>query len=575
MMHINNNSSQIDTLMNKENSGKPPLRIILGGDTATKNLTVYEYEDTIIVVDYGIGFPEGDDFGVDFLIPDMSYLLENSHKVKGIFVSHAHADHFAALPYLLRELNVDVYCNRLVQGLLSKQLEEKSFSKLKDTVKFHTFDETTPEVLMGPFKVSAFHVNHSVPGSLGIAIKTPQGVVLHIADFKIDWSPVLEPPIDVGTIANYGKEGVLCLLSDCLGAMKEGYIESEATLNNVFNELLEDYEGRQLLITTISSNVSRMHQIIKAAQKAGRKVVLAGRSINQVVDVSKNLGYVPDHDDLYVDLKKARGYDQSTLLYVVAGCFGQSGSALDRISLGEHNDIDLIENAVVAFSAEPNPPGVDVDVLRVTANLTKKGVEVVDHNSRHLHVSVHGHLGDLRAVAAIARPKYFIPIGGDPMHMKAYTKMVTNLGFPEENVFVLGEGESVEFADDVAKRGKTVPVQDVFVDGTEIDPIVLRDREQLSNDGVFVVVVPVNKKQRTVAGSAEIVTRGFIYVKESAALMGKARDEINKVLNKVIGKGNKITEWNNIKGKIERDVERLLFKETGRKPIIIVHSIFI
>ena len=251
--------------LNTQKKNGKPLKIILVGDTVTKNLTVYEYEDTIIGIDYGIGFPETDDMGIDFIVPDMSYLLKNSHKVKGIFVSHGHADHYAAIPYLLQQLNVPIYAGKYVQGMLKKKLEEQDFRGIRDNVKFHLFNPSTEKVELGPFKVSAFNVNHSVPGSTGIVVETPQGNVVHMADYKVDWSPIIDKPIDIATMAEYGEKGVLCLLSDCLGATHEGYVESESTLNGLFPELFAQYEGRQILITIISSNVSRMFQIIDAA----------------------------------------------------------------------------------------------------------------------------------------------------------------------------------------------------------------------------------------------------------------------------------------------------------------------
>ncbi|MFC1622182.1 ribonuclease J [Patescibacteria group bacterium] len=554
--------------------GDSKLKIIMIGDTVTKNLTVYEYGDSIIAVDYGIGFPEDDEMGVDFIIPDMSYLLENQDRLKGIFISHAHADHFAALPFLLQELdNVPIYGNRLVQGLLNKQLEEKKYKGLQEKMSFHLFNASVEEVVFGDFRVSAFGVNHSVPGSLGIAINTPEGLVLHMADFKVDEGPVLDKPIDLAKIKEYGEKGVICLLSDSLGAGSQGKVPSEDTLNNTFPDIFRKYDENQLYITTISSNVSRMYQIIDAAVKVGRKVVPIGRSIEQMVDVAKGIGYLPFPEDAYLSKGEATGYDQKTVVYLIAGCYGQPGSSLDRLSRGEHDDLSLNEGAVVVFSSEPNPPGVDVDVERACSNLILMGAEIVDYKNRgDLHISGHGHAEDLKMIIEASKPKYFIPIGGTPRQMRDYTHLVESMGISKEKVFELQEGESVEFSHGNAKRGKTVEVTDIYIDGTEVDPVVIRDREQLSSDGVFVVVVPVHKKDRVVAGKVDIVTRGFVYVKESQALMGRSRDMVNKILAKNQGK---IQDWNAVKNIIEKRMRKFLLKETGRRPIIIVHSIFV
>ncbi|OGC46351.1 hypothetical protein A2V49_03590 [candidate division WWE3 bacterium RBG_19FT_COMBO_34_6] len=548
------------------------LKFISIGDGVTKNLAIYEYNQDIIAVDYGIGFPEGDDYGVDFLIPDMTYLLENSHKVKGLFISHAHADHFAAVPYLLQELNVPIYASKLTQAYIQKMLEEKQFKSIKDGVRFHLFDSTTEEVTVGVFKVSAFNVNHSVPSSLGIKIDTPQGRIIHMADFKIDMTPVLDKPIDLEKIEQYGKEGVLCLVSDSLGSRTKGFVPSEKSLDQTFPEIFRRYEGKQLFITTISTNLSRMYQIIDAAMKVNRKVVPTGRSIDSSVKIARDLGYLPFPEDCFVDIKKAGDYNQRDIVYLISGCFGQPGSALERLSRGEHHDIFLDQGAIVVFSAEPSPPGVDVDVERVSSNFIECGAEVIDHtNMEHLHVSGHGHQDELSRIASLIKPKYFIPNGGTPVNLHAYANMVVAMGISRSNVFELREGEVVEFKNSNAKRGKTVEVKDLFYDGVSLSPVVIKDRELLATDGVFVVVVPIDKDSKEVS-KVDVVTRGFVYVKESKALLGSSRDVVNKILEK---NGKNINDWGSVKNKIEKEIQKYLYKQTGRNPLVIVHSIFV
>jgi ribonuclease J len=561
----------------KKNNNKIPLKIItLGGTEAvTKNLTLYECGEDIIAVDCGIGFPDSEMLGVDIVIPDMTYLVENSHKIKGLFLTHGHEDHIGAVPYFLEQFpQVPIYASKLVQGFLREKLGEKRYiNKLKNT-KFHLLTADTDEVSVGCFKISGFRVNHSVPASTGFAIKTPQGLILHISDFKIDWTPVLDKPIDLATIARYGEEGVLCLLSDCLGITEEGYSKSESSLNNTFDEFFENAPNRQILVTTISSNISRMYQIISSAMKHGRRVVLSGRSIGQSVRVARSLGYLPFDDDLFVDERDCQKHLQKDLVYIIAGCYGQEGSSLGRLGREEHEDIILDDNALVVFSADPNPPGVLEAVERLMDRLTLAGAEVVYSKIQdNLHVSGHGTKGDLTLVAALAKPKYFIPIGGTVTRMRAYTYMVSELGFDPSSVFEQLAGEVVEFLSGNARRGEAIEVHDVFVDGSsvgEVGPAVIREREQLSDDGIFVVIVPISKDKKALTGKIEIVTSGFVYIKGSKALIGKSRDIVNKVLDKDQGR---IDNWNSMKRKIEDRVEKFLFKETRRRPLLLVQRV--
>jgi len=552
---------------------KQVLKFIAIGDSVTKNLTIYEYGEDIIAVDFGIGFPEGDDHGVDYIVPDMTYLLENSHKVKGLFISHAHADHFAAVPHLLQQLNVPIYANRLTQEYIKLQFNEKQFKNLKNETQFHLFNASTEPIQLGAFKVSAFNVNHSVPGSLGIAIDTPEGTVLHLADYKIDESPVIDSVIDLKKIEEYGNKGVLCMASDCLGSKTPGFVGTESSLNETFPDLFRQFPNEQLFITTISSNISRMHQIIGAAIDAGRKVVPVGRSIDQSIKIARSLGYLPYGEDAFLDVKKAFEKNQKDIVYMIAGCFGQQGSSLSRVSTGEHARVTLNPGGIVIFSSEPNPPGVDVDVEVVIDNVILRGGEVIDHRDRDdLHVSGHGHKDDLLKVASLAKPKYFIPIGGSINHIHSYTKMVEKIGVKQHQVFELLEGDVVEFSDGDARKGKRLEINDILIDGKSLDPIVVKDREKLATDGLFAVIVPVSSETRKVMGKVDVVTRGFVYVKESKELMGKSKDLVNKILNK---SGNTVTDWSNVKHKIEKDLQKFLKKETGRHPLVMAHSIFV
>lgn len=559
------------------NLSNPPLKVITlsGTESVTKNLTVYECGDDIIAVDCGVGFPDADMKGVDLVLPDFTYLKENSHKLKGLFLTHGHEDHIGAVPYLLNEINVPIYSSKLVLGFLIERLKEKTNEKLSN-ISFNVLEPGTKEVRVGNFIVSAFRVNHSVPRSMGLAIKTPQGTILHMADYKIDWTPVLDKPIELGKIAQYGEEGILCLLSDCLGATTEGYSKSEKTLDDTFHDLFEEKVGKQIFVTTISSNISRMHQIIMAALKNDRKVVLLGRSIEQSMKVAMSLGYVGYDANIFVDPKDASRYPQSQLAYIIAGCYGQEGSALDRLARGQHEDIQMEKDAVVVFSADPSPPSVREDVERLIDALTLAGAEVIyGAIQENLHVSGHGAKGDLMTIASVVKPKYFIPIGGTVSKMRAYTNMVETLGFSSDSVFELLEGESVVFTNGQAKKGPKIQTELIMVGqngGGEIHETVIKDRQRLAVDGVFVVVLPVSKDKKQLVGKVETVTRGFVFVKESKQLLEKASQFAAKNFEKYVSKNE---DWGYVKSKVEKEIQEFLLKETGSTPLVIVHPVVV
>ena len=568
--------------MNFLNTNKEtPLKIITlsGTESVTKNMTLYEYGDDIIIVDCGIGFPDADLLGVNVVIPDFTYVLENSHKIRGLFVSHGHEDHLGAVPFLLDQLDVPIYTSKLVQGFLSERLNEKPFKHLAEKARFHIISPDSGPVTLGTsFKVEAFGINHSVPSSFGLAIKTPQGTALHMQDFKIDWTPVLDKPIDIVKIAGYAKEGVVCLLSDCLNVTTEGYSKSESSLNDTFFNLFESAVKRQVFVTTISSNLSRMHQLISAAQKHGRRVVISGRSIEQSVNVGRKLGYLPFDNNLFVPEEDASRYLQGDLVYIIAGCYGQEGSALSRVARGEHKNIDIEKDAMVIFSADPNPPGVADDVEILMSLLTLAGAEVIYSKIQdNLHVSGHGTRGDLMTIAAIVKPKFFIPIGGTITRMRAYTNMVGDLGVDKRRVFECMEGDVTEFLNGNAKKGTRINTQPVYIDAdktNEINPVVIKDRDLLSTDGVFVVVLPMTSTGELLASKVDVVTRGFIYVKGSQELMDKSRKFITKEVEKNVEKNvGKNKDWPALKRKLETEIEYFLRKETSKAPLVIVHSI--
>ncbi len=549
-----------------------------GAQGATKNLTIYEYKDDIVVVDCGVGFPDSEMLGVDLVIPDMSYLQDNSHKIRGLIVTHAHEDHLGAVPHFLSEFpNVPVYSSNFCIELLREKLQDKErYKDVPRNPSLHVVKSEDDTVDIGVFGLEAFNVNHSVPESLGIVLRTPEGIVLHMSDFKIDLTPELDKPIELNKIAAYGDEGVLCLLSDCLKVATPGYAPTVKDVGPTFDILFQEAKGKQLIVTTISSNLSRMYQIMRSAQRMGRKVVLLGYSIRQKVQVARNLEYIPFDDSFFVDSRNASDYNQADLVYIAAGSFGQEGSAMDRLSRGENRDITLESEAHVIFSSTPAPPGVREPVERMQGRLSLLDARVIYPGIQdRLHVSGHGPRGDLRLIASLVKPEYFIPIGGNIIQSQSYADMIAELGIDRDRVFSMLEGESVEFDKGKAQKGKTYPVKDVYLDGSQIGdvgPLVLRDREKLSDDGIFVVIVPIDQETRELAGNVEVVTRGFIYVRESQELMDKTKQSITDLLQK---HENGLKNWNNVRNEVEKRMQKMLYKETGRNPLIFIQAIYL
>lgn len=557
-------------------TNKLVVRIIGGTEDVNKNLYVYEYGDEMLIVDCGIGYPDMVDMpGVDVLVPDFTYLLENSHKIKALFITHAHADHIAAVPYLLQELpDIPVYGSKFVIEMIKRSLMDRNFKHLAEGTHFHLFDPSCAPVSFAHFKLTAFGVNHSVPESQAYAIDTPEGKILHVSDYKFDDSPVLDKPFDVEAVKKHAEEGILALLSDCLSVDKKVSPASESTLNNTFFEIFEKAGNRQLFITLLSSNVSRMNQLGQAAVKHGRKIVASGRTIESVMEIARALGYLPFGEGSFINEAEARNYPQGLLVYVIAGCYGQPESSLGRLSRGEHKNITLEKDAIVVFSGEPGPPEINVPVEKLTDTLILGGVEVIDGDvMENLHVSGHGGLDNMIKLAKLAHPKYFIPVGGSVTKMRHYKHHMGEIGFDEKSVFELLEGDCVEFHNGVGKKGRRIQTKPVYISsgrGEELSPQIIKDRESLSSDGVFVVVIPVGKDNKPISGKVEVITRGFIYVKESQSLLGRSRDVVNKTIAKTMEKGS---DWNNLRNRVESAVDRFLYKETGRSPLIIVYSI--
>jgi len=539
--------------------------IPIGGTTdVNKNLYVYEYGDDIIVIDCGIGFPGAEVLGVDIVIPDFSYLLERREKVRAVIISHGHEDHFGALPFLLRELKVPVYATRLVNGFIGNKLRDQNVTGVSQKI----IEPEQTVLNLGAFEVKFFHTNHSVPNSLGIVIKSPAGIVMHVPDYKFDWTPVMDKPFDVDRAVTLGEGNVLALLSDCLGATNSGYTASEMYIEDTFHELLDKSIGKQFLITTVSSNISRISQAIRASLDHDRRIVLAGRSLNQNVEVAMGLGLLNFPKETFVSDEDAKRIDPGKLTYLVAGAYGQVGSALWRAAHGEHKYITIQEESSVVFSADPIP-GVHDQVDAIIDRLTFLGADVYYSQIQdNLHTSGHGSQGDMLMLAGIVKPKFFIPIGGTVRHMRAYSNLIEKMGVPKERIFELVEGQSLLLGSGQATLGEFVETRNVFVDGSqigEVGNVVIKDRQVLSQEGILVVSVPYLSREKRYLEKVQMVSRGFVYVKESQELLNRAQ----KIVLQVIKHFGPKTDFGTAKSEIEKDLSHFLFKQTGRTPVVL------
>ena len=540
--------------------------IPIGGTTnVNKNMYVYETENEILIVDCGIGFPDADMYGVDIVIPDFSYVIERSEKVIGILLTHGHEDHIGAVPYLLAHISVPVYGTKLVLGFLREKFKEHNINK--SILKIIYPDQ--PSFKIGSFDITPFRVNHSVPDSLAYGLKINNNLIIHVSDFKFDWSPVMDKPFEVGKLAKLADEHPILLLSDSLGSSVSGYTRSERVLGETFSIAMEKNETKQIIITTVSSNISRIQQVIDASIKHKRKVVLLGRSIKTNVEVARTLGYINTPLTVFVEEKELSKFKEEDLVYITTGAYGQTESALGRIASNTHKNIKLQNDSIVIFSADPIPGSFN-QIDAMIDKLTLLGAEVLYKDvQENLHVSGHGASGDITMLAAIVKPKYFMPIGGTVKTMRAYTKLVSKLGHNKENFFELNEGQSLLIESGVITLGETYKTGNVFIDGNRqisLDPVVIKDRQQLADDGIVAIAIPFNIKTQKVIGKIEINSRGFVFMKESKGLIHNATQKVEKV---ILANQSKLSDWNFVKQEVDKELSKFFYKETGRNPVIL------
>ena len=557
----------------KTNKNKPnkinssPLRIIpLGGlNEIGKNITVYEYENDIIIVDCGMSFPDDDLPGVDIVIPDFSYLVKNKDKIRGLVVTHGHEDHIGGIPYLLKELNIPIYATRLTIGLISGKLKEHN---LLGSAKLFNV-EPGEKVNLGQFSVEFIHVNHSIPDACGFAIKCGAGTIVQTGDFKIDTTPIDDKVIDIARFAELGKEGVLALLSDSTNAERPGYTASERLVGGSFSNLFRKADGHRIIVATFSSNIHRLQQIIDEAVNCGRKVAVSGRSMINVVAVASELGYLNVPAGVLVDIEMVNRYTPGEIVIITTGSQGEPMSALHRMAHGDHRQIGITPGDMIIISATPIP-GNEKLVGKVINELIKLGANVVYEKMYDVHVSGHACQEELKLMLSLTKPKYFIPVHGEHKHLYKHATLATQMGMDEHNTLITDIGKVIEFKNGIMKSTETVQAGRVLVDGLgvgDVGSVVLRDRKHLAQDGLVIVTVTIDSVTDEVVAGPEVISRGFVYVREAEDLFYDVREVACDTLEKCYYKG--IRDWNSIKGKLRDDISKFLYEKTKRSPMIL------
>ena len=542
------------------------LKIIsLGGlNEIGKNLTVYEYGGDIIVVDVGMGFPDDDMYGIDVVIPDFSYLIKNQDKIRGIFLTHGHEDHIGSIPYLLRSVNAPIYATRMTAGLVKLKLEEH---RLLDKTKLITC-EAGEVVKAGKFSVEFIHVNHSIADAVAFAIKCPIGTVVHTGDFKIDSTPIQGGMIDLARLGELGKKGVLALLCDSTNVERPGYTKSERCVGASFDALFRGCDQR-IIVTTFASNVDRIQQVISVAAKYGRKVAVTGRSMENALKVSTELGYMNIPEGVLVDVNHIKSLPKNKVCIITTGSQGETMSALTRMAFSTHKQVDIQAGDRVILSASAIP-GNENSIGNVINELYRKGAEVVNERAGELHVSGHACQDELRIIHALVKPKFFIPVHGEQRHLKIHAKLAQEMGMDPRNIVISDIGKVIEVTQNSIKLNGTVPAGKVFVDGYgvgDVGSVVLRDRKHLAEDGMIVVVTSMSGENGAVVSGPDIITRGFVYVKESEGLMEELRRVAVEALERC--ERTHTTDWSAIKGEIKSDLSGFLYKKTKRNPMIL------
>ena len=542
------------------------IKIIpLGGiNEIGKNITAIEYKEDIIIIDCGLKFPDDDMFGIDIVIPDISYLIKNSEKIKGIFLTHGHEDHIGALPYVLRQLNVPVYGTKLTLGIVETKLKEHALLASTELIRVKPKDI----IKLDSVSVEFIKTNHSIADSVAIAIHTPLGVVLHTGDFKIDYTPIDGEMMDFARLAELGRKGVLVLMADSTNVERPGYTMTERVVGETFTRLFGKAKGR-IIVATFASNVHRIQQIITAAEAYEKKVAVSGRSMENIVQVAIELGYLTVGKDVIVPVDQISKYPNEKVVVITTGSQGEPMSALARMAASEHRKINVVPGDTVIISATPIP-GNEKFVSKVVNQLFKKGAQVIYDSLEKIHVSGHACQEELKLMQALVKPKFFIPVHGEYRHLKKHGELAMEIGLPEKNLMIPENGDLIEVARNYIKKSGTVVSGQVFVDGLgvgDVGNIVLRDRKHLSQDGILTIVVTIEKQTGRVVSGPDIISRGFVYVRESEGLMDEAREIVKSVLRDC--EERQITDWATLKSKMRDELREFLYEKTKRKPMIL------
>jgi ribonuclease J len=538
----------------------------LGGmNEIGKNMTLYEYKDDMFIVDCGLAFPTSDLPGVDLVIPDFTYVEKNRHKIKGVLVTHGHEDHIGGLAFLLKRINVPIYATKLTIGLIQGKLKEHGLLNKAKLVEIRPRDNIT----LGAFNIEFIHVNHSIPDAVGLAIRCPAGVIIQTGDFKIDTTPVDGDMIDLARFAEYGKKGVLALLSDSTNAERPGYTMSERKVGESFEQLFRKAHNKRIVVATFASNIHRVQQIIDVAQSRGRKVAVTGRSLENLVQVGQDLGYLNVPENILIPIDAIKRYPDDKLVIITTGSQGEPMSALTRIAFGEHRKVNIGPNDYVIISATPIP-GNEKMVGNVVNELMKHNVEVIYEKMYEVHVSGHACQEELKLMMGIVKPQYFIPVHGEQKHLQKHAGLAMSMGYDMKHICLGNIGEKISLSKTEMKQIETVPAGEVYVDGLgvgDVGNIVLNDRKHLSQDGIIIVVATLDAETGDVVSGPDVVSRGFVYVKENEDLMNKARDLACHVIYDYYDvKGR---DWNTVKSKLRDEISHLMYEKTKRSPMVL------
>ena len=551
----------------KSKAEPKPIKVsFLGGlNEVGKNMTLFEYGEDMFLVDCGLAFPDQDMLGVDLVLPDFTYVERNADRIRGIVITHGHEDHIGGLPYLLKVLNVPVYGTKLTVGLIQGKLREHGLLNSASLNVIKPGDVIT----LGGFTVEAIHVNHSIPDALGLAIRCEGGTIVHTGDFKIDTTPIDGGMMDLGRLAEIGQEGVLCLMSDSTNAERPGFTESERKVGESFETLFRKAGNNRIIVATFSSNIHRVQQIMNVAASLGRKVALVGRSLENVVNISAELGYLNIPEGIVIDINMINRYPADKLVIITTGSQGEPMSALTRMAFSDHRKVEIHPNDYVIISATPIP-GNEKTVSRVVNELMKLGADVVYEKMYEVHVSGHACQEELKMIMGIVKPKYFIPVHGELKHLRKHAGLALSMGIPKENILIADNGRVAEISKKALRCTSTVPAGRVFVDGYgvgDVGSVVLRDRKHLAQDGLVIVAVCIDRESGMIVSGPDVVTRGFVYVKESEELINAAREVAVEAIEAQTDGG--YFDWNSIKASLRDEISHLMYERTKRSPMIL------